>query len=143
MRTMELLDTAQGPVTIIHDAALVDVEAYDLSPGLVGLMRSPIVRRKVLRNLVADPAVEDEILLAFLWPSAWDVQHVGLQPTSYRAMLSAVGAEHGFRPVGTDEPEIARGGGLIPRTGRRVPADAVTAFDGARYLGRTASPVAA
>ena len=203
MQELQTMETARGPITIIHDAALVDVEAHEISPGLVSMIRSPIVRRKVLRDLaaapearltlaladgmlighvavtasfgrwlalphvreiafevarewrrfgilsrlldvaLADPAVEDEILLAFLWPSVWDVEHVGLQPTNYRGMLTAVGMQRGFLPVPTDEPEIAHGGRLIARSGSRVPATALTAFAGARYLGRTAERAAA
>ena len=85
---------------------------------------------------LADPAVEHEILLAFLWPSAWDVEGTALQPTTYRRLLERLGARRGFLPVPTDEPEIALGGSLIVRVGARVPYDAVEALDGARILGR-------
>ena len=193
MRAFQTMTTARGSITIIHDAALVDVMAHAISPGLVGMIRSPVVRRQVLRNLaaapearltvavadatlighvavapsfgrwqtlphvreiafevarewrrlgvltrlldvaLADPAVEDEIVLAFLWPSAWDLGHVGLQPTSYRRLLVALGEQRRFRTVATDEPEIAYGGALIARVGRRVTNPAVASFDQARY----------
>jgi hypothetical protein len=92
---------------------------------------------------LGDPAVDDEIVLAFLWPAAWDVEHVGLQPTRYRAMLTDLGARYGFRRVQTDEPELAYGGALLVRVGARVPADAVAAFDDARILGVPRYPAAA
>jgi hypothetical protein len=92
---------------------------------------------------LADPAVEDEIVLAFLWPAAWDVEHVGLQPTRYRAMLTELGMRYGFVPVQTDEPELFYGGALLARVGARVPDEACAAFDRARILGvRTHSAAA-
>ena len=94
------------------------------------------VLARLLNVALADPAVEDEILLAFLWPSAWDTAHERLGPAAYRERLIAIGAQHGFRPVGTDEPEIAYEGGLIVRIGARVPCDAVVTFYRARYLRR-------
>jgi hypothetical protein len=203
MRALQSIDTASGAVTIIHDAALADVEAYAVDPGLTSMMHSPVVRRSILRNLaaepgarltlavvggtlvghyaigpsfgrwqalprvrevafeiargwrrlgvlgrmgdiaLADPAVEDEIVLAFLWPAAWDIEHVGLQPTRYRAMLTDLGTRYGFHRAQTDEPELAYGGALLVRVGARVPADAVAAFEGARILGVPRYPAAA
>jgi len=85
---------------------------------------------------LADAAVEEEILLAFLWPSAWDVEGTALQPTTYRRLLERLGARRGFLAVSTDEPEIALGGSLIVRVGARVPYDAVEKLDAARMTGR-------
>jgi acetoin utilization protein AcuA len=92
---------------------------------------------------LADPAVADEIVLAFLWPSAWDIEQVGLQPTRYRAMLTELGVRYGFRPVETDEPELVYGGALLVRIGERVSADARAAFEHARVLGVRPFPAAA
>lgn len=197
------MNAAPSTLMIIHNAMPADVEAYDLSPGLVGLMHSPTVRRKVLRGLaaepaarltlavangaivghvavassfgrwltlprvreiafevarewrrlgvltrllnvaMADPGVEDEILLAFLMPSAWDTGYERLGPLGYRERLTTIGAKHGFRPIATDEPEIGYEGGLLARIGGCVPRGAVAAFEQARYLGHTERRAAA
>jgi hypothetical protein len=83
----------------------------------------------------ADPEVENEIQLAFFWPSAWDLDHERLNRMSYRDLLAGFTARYGFRRVGTDEPEIRlqQGGALAARIGARVPCHAVAAFARARY----------
>jgi hypothetical protein len=196
MRTDQTIETARGRVTIIHDAAPTQLESLTLDPGLVSLVRSATVRRRVLLTLsvnpaarltiathagmlighagvgpsfgrwaalprvrelafevardwrrqgllgrltdvaLADPAVEDEIVLAFLWPSAWDLEGTRLQPSAYHNLLVAAGARGGFRIVGTDEPELGYGGTLMVRVGARVPAAALEACERARYTGR-------
>jgi hypothetical protein len=94
---------------------------------------------------LADPAVEDEILLGFLWPSAWDTEYVGLPRTAYREMIATFCGRYGFRMVETDEPEITSqfGGALIARIGAGVPEAAVQAFDDARFERRVERRVAA
>jgi GNAT superfamily N-acetyltransferase len=203
MHAIRTLQTARGPVALIHDATPATVDALALDPGLNSLVRSPTVRRRVLLALaanpaarltiaasggalvghagigpsfgrwaalprarelafevardwrrqgllgrlidaaLADPAVEDEIVLAFLWPAAWDLEGTRLQPAAYRDLLMATGARGGFRVVGTDEPELGHGGALMVRIGARVPAAAVEAFERARYAGRTPALAAA
>ena len=203
METTQAVEIEAAASSIVHDATLADVERYALSPGLTSLIRSPIVRRRVLRDLaaasgsrltlavadgaivghlavassfgrweklprvrevafevarewrrrgvltrmfdvaLADPSVEDQILLAFLWPSAWDVEQTRLQPTSYRRLLTELRGRRGFRPVATDEPEIAYGGALLARTGARVPSYAVGAFRRAHFLRDVRRPAAA
>jgi hypothetical protein len=203
MSAQTTVEAPSATFTIIHDATLADVERHELSPGLTSLIRSPIVRRRVLRDLaampgsrltlavadgaivghlavapsfgrwvrlprvreiafevasecrrlglltrmmdlaLADRSVEDEILLAFLWPSAWDVEQTGLQPTSYRRLLTELGERGGFLPVATDEPEIAYGGALLARVGARVPSYAVAALKRAQFLRGAPHPAAA
>jgi hypothetical protein len=94
---------------------------------------------------MADPAVEDEILIGFLWPSAWDTEHARLSRIAYRDLLTRFTERYGFRTIGTDEPEIALqdGGRMIVRIGARVPGRAVTAFMDARYLNRGRHAIAA
>lgn len=198
MRTETTVYAAEVGVTIIHDASIADVTAFEIDPGLVSLIRRPVVRRAVLRDLaaapdarltlavsegriightavgpsfgrwrdlahvrevafevsrpwrhsgiasrvsavaMADPAVEDEILLAFLWPSAWDVEFERVTRGAYRDRLTRFVQRSGFQPVGTDEPEILLqdGGRLLVRIGARVPCRAVAAFTRARYQHR-------
>lgn len=85
---------------------------------------------------LADPAVEDEIQLAFLWPSAWDTEFAGLTRSAYRDLLTTFVERYGFRPFGTDEPEVMlqAGARLLARIGARVPRGAVAAFTSACYL---------
>ena len=203
MKTVHEITTQAAAYSIIHDATLADVERHELSAGLTSLIRSSVVRRKVLRDLaaasgwrltlavadgvivghlavaasfgrweklprvrevafevarewrrhgvltrmfevaLADPSAEDEIILAFLWPSAWDVEQTGLQPTSYRRLLVELGERRGFVQVPTDEPEIAYSGALLARLGARVPAYAVAAFRRALFHRGAQRPVAA
>ena len=196
MRVINTMDTARGPITVIHDAAPADVAAHAIHPGLTSIVRNPAVRQTVLRDLaadpharltlavadgmvighfaagpsfgrwralphvrevafevardwrhlgilsrlaavaVADPAAEDEILVGFLWPSAWDLDYERLGPIAYRKVIVTFAERQGFRLTGTDEPEIAfqQGGGLVVRVGARVPAHAVTDFHRAQYM---------
>jgi hypothetical protein len=94
---------------------------------------------------MADPAVEDEILIGFLWPAAWDTEHARLSRIAYRDLLTDFTGRYGFRTMGTDEPEIAHqeGGRLIIRIGARVPCRAIASFMEARYLNRGRQQIAA
>ena len=96
------------------------------------------VAAALTRAALSDPAVEDEIVLAFLWPSAWDAEYERLSPSVYRRRLVDAAVRAGFRPAGTDEPEVLFqwGAALYMRVGARVPADAIAAFEQARYLRR-------
>ena len=103
------------------------------------------IASKLTDRAMADPAVEDEILLGFLWPSAWDTEHARLSRMAYRDLLIRFTDRYGFRTMGTDEPEIAlqEGGRMIVRFGSRVPCPAVATFLDARYLNRGRQPLAA
>ena len=93
---------------------------------------------ELARVALADPAVANEIVLALLWPSAWDVPHEALSPATYRQWLATAAGRGGFVATGTDEPEVvaewAGGARLYVRVGERVPEAALAAFDAARYL---------
>lgn len=205
MRTASIHLSDNAAVTVIHNASVADVDAYEIDPGLDSIIRRPTVRRQILNNLaagsdarltvavsgdriightaagpsfgrwldlphvrevafevsrtwrhrgiaskltdraMADPAVEDEILLGFLWPSAWDTEHARLSRIAYRDLLIRFTDRYGFRTMGTDEPEIAlqEGGRMIVRIGARVPCRASTAFLDARYLKRRRQSIAA
>ena len=93
--------------------------------------------RQLTARALADPATEDGLLLAFTLPAAWDMAHERLSSAAYRARLAAFLGEYGFRPTGTDEPEVLfeRDAALLVRVGEHVPAAAVAAFEQARYLG--------
>lgn len=205
MRIISSPGAAPAGITIIHNASIADVAAFEIDSELSSIIRRPAVRKSILRNLAAapnarltlavrdgliighsavgpsfgrwvelprvrevafevsrtwrragvatrlseaannDPAIEDEILRAFLWPSAWDTEFEGMTRTAYRDRLSAFVSRYGFRQVGTDEPEIALqdGGRLLVRVGARVPCHAVAAFTQARYLNRNRHDIAA
>jgi hypothetical protein len=205
MRTTSLIPVAGAAVTIIHNASVADVAAFEIDPGLTSIIRRPAVRRQILHDLaaapdarltlavsdgliighaavgpsfgrwlalphvreiafevsrswrhggiaaqiigraMADPAVESEILLAFLWPSAWDTEHARLSRIAYRDLLTDFIGRFGFRTIGTDEPEIAyqEGGRLLVRFGARVPCPALASFMDARYLSRNQQHIAA
>lgn len=84
-----------------------------------------------------DPAAEDEIIIAFTLPAAWDAEHEGLPLPVYGRMLLDSADRHGFRRVSTDEPEIRlRDAAMIVRPGSRVPAEALARFEAARYIRR-------
>ena len=97
------------------------------------------------RVALGDPAVEEEILLAFALPAAWDLDSRPVAPATYRRALALVLAGQAFVPLGTDEPEVvgAAGASLFARTGARVPARAVAALERARYVGSDAARDAA
>src|SRR5215213_802635 len=155
------IETASGPVTLIRDAAIADIEAYEIDCGLSSIMRSATVRRRVLRELaadpharltlavaagavvghlgigpsfgrwrvlprvreiafevsrgwrqsglvsamirraMADPAIEDEIIVGFLWPAAWDLAELAGSRIAYRDMLMRIAARVGFQAYGT------------------------------------------
>jgi len=92
----------------------------------------------LLEAALADPAVEDEILLAFALPDAWDARAAGLDDAEYGQMLATFLGRFGFHPVDTDEPEVRcrPGAALLVRVGARVPPAARTAFERARYAVR-------
>jgi hypothetical protein len=96
------------------------------------------IAAKLTDRAMSDPAVEDEILIGFLWPSAWDTEHARLSRIAYRDLLTDFTGRYGFRTIDTDEPEIAfqDGGRMIVRIGARVPRRAVATFMDARYLNR-------
>ncbi|MGD9893245.1 MAG: hypothetical protein AB7R89_18730 [Dehalococcoidia bacterium] len=205
MRTTSVHLAANAAITIIHNASVADVAAYEIDPGLNSIIRRPTVRRQILTKLAADPearltlavsgglivghsaagpsfgrwldlphvrevafevsqdwrhrgvasqmidramadlVVEDEILLGFLWPSAWDTEHARLSRIAYRDLLTEFIGRYGFRTMDTDEPEIAHqeGGRLIVRIGARVPCQAIVSFMAARFLNRSRRPIAA
>lgn len=90
------------------------------------------------RTALADPAVEREIVLAFLLPSAWDLEHEQRSLGGYSAMLRRRAEPHGFRPVATDEPEVRwhEGAALLARTGSRAVRAAREAFERSLVLER-------
>jgi len=92
----------------------------------------------LLAAALADPAVEEEILLAFALPGAWDAGAAGLDGPGYGDMLAALFGRFGFRPVDTDEPEVRcqPGAKLFVRVGSRVPPETLAAFERARYMRR-------
>lgn len=205
MRTTSIIHAAPAAVTIIHDATVADVAAFEVDPGLSSIIRRPVVRRQVLHDLaaapdarltlavsggsivghaavgpsfgrwltlphvrevafevsrswrhsgiasaiigraMADPAVEHEVLLAFLWPSAWDTEHARLSRIAYRDLLTDFIGRYGFRTISTDEPEIAfqEGGRLLARIGAQAPSTSIAAFMDARYLNRNRQHIAA
>src|SRR5215211_764289 len=205
MHTTSLHFVASAAVAIIHDAAVADVAAYEIDPGLNSIIRRPAVRRQILTKLaadpdarltlavsdgriighsavgpsfgrwlelpnvrevafevsrdwrqhgiaskisdraMADPVVEDEILIGFLWPAAWDTEHARLSRIAYRDLLTHFIGRYGFRTMDTDEPEIAlqEGGRMIVRIGAQVPCQAIATFMDARYLNRHRQPIAA
>lgn len=92
----------------------------------------------LIRRALADPAAEREIVLAFLLPSAWDLEHEQRSLGGYSAMLQRRAERHGFRPLTTDEPEVRwhEGAALLARTGGRVSRAVREAFEQARFLER-------
>ena len=98
------------------------------------------VATALMAAALADPAVEEEILLAFTLPAAWDTDSAGLCQRDYGRLLGALVGRAGFRPTGTDEPEVSlqHDAALLVRVGTRVPPVAVAAFERARYRGREA-----
>lgn len=100
---------------------------------------------RLTQAALADPAVEDEILLAFTLPSAWDLEYESLTPLAYARLLAEFLGKFRFRLTGTDEPEVRweRHAALLVRIGARVPPDAVAAFDRARYIDGERRPAAA
>ena len=93
------------------------------------------VASRLMQAALADPAVEDEIILAFTLPSAWDLDYARLSLSNYGRLLAVNASRYGFRRVGTDEPEVMfqLGAALLVRIGARVPSEAVAAFEEARY----------
>ena len=91
---------------------------------------------RLTRAALTDPAVEDEILVAFTLPSSWDAAYEGLSQRAYGQRLEAWAQRYGFQKVDTDEPEVRFQGGaaLLVRYGRRVPGSAIATFDRARYV---------
>lgn len=98
------------------------------------------VATALTQTVLTDPAVEGEILLAFTLPSAWDAEYEGQPPAEYGRLLARAAGGYRFRPTGTDEPEVwfQSHAALLVRIGVRVPADAVAAFEQARYERRAA-----
>ena len=191
-------------LTLLHDVGPADL-TLPISPDLNSIIPSPVVRRKVVQALaadprarltiavadgaiigramvapsfgrwqslprvrefglevargwrrhgvatalmaaaLADPAVEEEILLAFTLPAAWDTDSAGLCQRDYGRLLGALVGRAGFRPTGTDEPEVSlqHDAALLVRVGTRVPPAAVAAFEHARYHRRKAEHAAA
>jgi acetoin utilization protein AcuA len=90
------------------------------------------------RTALSDPAAEQEVVLAFLLPSAWDLEHEQRSLGGYAAMLRRLAERHGFRPVATDEPEVRwhEGASLLAWIGRRASRQTAEAFEQARFLER-------
>src|SRR5262249_3503577 len=89
------------------------------------------IAARLTRAALSDPAGESEIVVAFPLPSAWDAEYERLPPAQYGHLLAAGARRYGFRPTGTDEPELRwqPGGALLVRRGARVPAKTLTAFE--------------
>src|SRR5688500_22622 len=72
MQTTSIISNAEPSVSVIHDATIADLAVLEIDPGLSSLMRSPTVRRTVLRNLAAHPharltlAVHDRRIIGHL-----------------------------------------------------------------------------
>jgi GNAT superfamily N-acetyltransferase len=96
------------------------------------------VGARLAEAALTDPRVEQEILLAFALPAAWDIEHARLSRGEYGRLLAEQAGTHGFRPSSTDEPEVMfqAGAALLVRRGARVPGRAVAAFERARYQRR-------
>ncbi len=109
-----------APLPRVHEFAIEVVRHW----------RRAGVATQLTQVTLADPAVEDEIVLAFTLPSAWDPEHARLSEDDYSRLLAAGAHCYRFRRVGTDEPEVVcqRGAALLVRLGARVPPEAAAAF---------------
>jgi hypothetical protein len=115
----------------------------ELAVEIVQVWRRTGLGRQLTGIALDDPAIEDEIIVGFTLPSAWDAEGSDLSSLDYGRLLAREAGTHGFRLAGTDEPEILaqQHAGLLVRTGARVPAAAVDAFERARFQRRPSETV--
>jgi acetoin utilization protein AcuA len=89
------------------------------------------IARAILDEALADPVIEDLIIIAAGMAEYWDTDGAGLTTANYRAMLASMFFPRGFRRYKTDEPDMASytGNFLVARIGSRVPPERVRAFE--------------
>jgi acetoin utilization protein AcuA len=88
------------------------------------------IAHRLLQATLADPVVENLIIISTGMHWYWDTEGTGLTTSDYRAMLAHIFSPYGFERYRTDEPNIASymGDVLVARIGSRVPAERVEAF---------------
>ncbi|MGE5589255.1 MAG: GNAT family N-acetyltransferase [Bacillota bacterium] len=114
---------------------ILELGAIEVSPS----WRSGGVGKALLDVSFQDDWFEDFIVVSTEYYWHWDLQSTGLSLWHYRDMLEHFFARVGFERRDTDEPDIASHpcNMLMVRTGRRVTADLLLAFEKLRYKGRS------
>jgi acetoin utilization protein AcuA len=100
------------------------------------------IAHRLLQVALADPVVEDLIIISTGMHWYWDTEGTGLTTSDYRAMLATIFSRHGFARYRTDEPNVVSymGDVLVARIGARVPAGRVEAFRASLFEDDQAPP---
>jgi len=109
-----------------------DLDAvFEVSIEVARSWRGHGLGERLLSFVTVAPYVEDLILIALGLSWHWDLAGLNLTPDAYRSLLVRAFAPAGFRPLTTDDPEIAAAEGnvLLARTGANVPHDVIEEFE--------------
>jgi len=103
---------------------------YELAIEVAPAWRGAGLGEALLRFTFEPGYVERLIVIALGVSWHWDLAGTGLSPWAYRDQLIRLLSTVGFRPVHTDDPDIAAGEAnvLLARIGRNVPHDTYDEF---------------
>lgn len=103
---------------------------YELAIEVAPAWRGAGLGEALLRFTFEPDYVERLIVIALGVSWHWDLAGTGLSPWAYRDQLIRLLSTVGFRPVHTDDPDIAAGEAnvLLARIGRNVPHDTYDEF---------------